>query len=336
MPRKQSHRVHEVQLQLENRLRGKGYQPGDRFLSARELAQEFNISYQTAHRLLDTLCTEGLVERRQASGTYIPGGEEDKGYEAVRLFFDVRARRPGSFGARLLESLGQHLRRDRISWELAWTDQPQEIQKENENSFPVIWQDPKTRSLCRSSGQSALLLNERPEPGLAATFLDSVSIDDYFGGVCAAQYLRQRSESGRHFAVVTGPSDDPRSHERESGFRSTIPDAALFCASGWFREDGLQVAGEAVRWGIDGVFCCNDRLAEAVLSYCSAHHLTCPLLIGFDNAPISETLNLTTVAIPWEEFIADAADIIRQRLSGDTSAARQRLVTPYLVIRGLV
>lgn len=334
MPRKQSSRVSDVKKQLEDWLRGGHYQPGDRFLSAREAAGEFGISYQTAHRLLEALCHEGLVERRQASGTFLPGGSGDTEakvrYEAVQFFFDVRARRAGSFGARLLHGLGQHLRRDGFSWEVVWTDAPKRMA---EDCLPALWQDPKTLALCRATGQPALLLNERPAPGLEATFLDSVSIDDYFGGVCAAQYLRQRS-TGTRFAVLTGPADDPRSRDREAGFRSALPEAALFCAGGWFREDGLGVAGKAIRWGRDGVFCCNDRLAEAVVSYCRAYQIICPLLIGFDNAPVSETLNLTTVAIPWDEFIADAAAVIRQRLSGDTSAARQRIVTPSLVVRG--
>jgi hypothetical protein len=334
MPRKQSSRVGDVKKQMEERLRSGRYQPGDRFLSAREAAEEFGISYQTAHRLLDALCKEGLVERRQASGTFLPGGSDSSDikvrYEAVQLFFDVRARRAGSFGARLLHGLGQHLRRDRVSWEVVWTDAPKEIARD---CFPALWQDPKTLALCRANGKPALLLNERPMPGLAATFLDSVSIDDYFGGVCAAQHLRQRS-NGKYFAVVTGPADDHRSRDREAGFRSVLPEATSFCAGGWFREDGLKVAGEAIRWGKDGLFCCNDRLAEGILSYSRSYRLLCPPLIGFDNAPISEILNMTTVAIPWEEFIADAAAVIRQRLSGDASAARQRIVTPSLVLRG--
>ncbi len=332
MPRKQSGRVREVEKQIEDRLRG--CRPGERFLSAREAAAEFGISYQTAHRLLDSLCRKGLVERRQASGTFLPGGgpgsDSAVTYEAVQLFLDVRARRAGSFGARLLHGLGQHLRRDGISWEVVWTDAPQESAP---HCFPAIWQDAKTLAVCQANRRPALLLNERPDPGLASTFLDSVSIDDYFGGVCAAQYLRQRSSAGKRFAVLTGPADDPRSRDREAGFRSALPEAALFCAGGWFREDGLTVARDAVRWGEDGVFCCNDRLAEAVLSYCRAHHLAVPPLIGFDNAPVSETLNLTTVAIPWAEFIDDAAAVIRRRLSGDTSAARQHIVTPSLILR---
>ncbi|MES2462731.1 MAG: substrate-binding domain-containing protein [Armatimonadota bacterium] len=334
MPRKQSKRISEVQEQMEKHLSGSRYRPGDRFLSAREAAAEYGISYQTAHRLLSALCEKGLVERRLAAGTFIPGSGDTvdarSGYEAVQLFFDVRARRPGSFGARLLQELGQHLRRSHLSWEVVWTDDSKEAAPD---CFPAIWQDARTLADCQEKGRPALLLNERPAPGLSATFLDSVSMDDYFGGVCAAQYLRQRSK-GNGFAVLTGPADDPRSRDREAGFRSVIPSAALVCAGGWFREDGLRVAGEAIHWGESGLFCCNDRLAEAVLSWCGAYRLPCPPLIGFDNAPVSETLNLTTIAIPWDELISDAAAVIRQRLSGDTSAARQRIVTPSLVVRG--
>src|SRR4051812_37706484 len=108
MARTRSAKVTHIKTELANRLRDGAYRPGDRFLSARELASGFSISYQTAHRLLDEMCSEGLVERRAASGTYVPGGES--ALSEVRLIFASRARRPQSFGARLLEGLTERLR----------------------------------------------------------------------------------------------------------------------------------------------------------------------------------------------------------------------------------
>jgi DNA-binding LacI/PurR family transcriptional regulator len=90
-----------------------------------------------------------------------------------------------------------------------------------------------------------------------------------------------------------------------------------------------------MKQGRDGVFCCNDRLAQAVLHWCNEHHKVAPPLVGFDDAPVAETLDLTTIALPWEEMIAGAADVIKRRLAGAGGAARQLIFTPRPVIRRL-
>jgi DNA-binding LacI/PurR family transcriptional regulator len=64
-------------------------------------------------------------------------------------------------------------------------------------------------------------------------------------------------------------------------------------------------------------------------------YLPRPRIVGFDDAPIATKLSLSTIAIPWEELIADATDTITRRLSGDRSASRRRIVTPRPVVRTL-
>ena len=109
----------------------------------------------------------------------------------------------------------------------------------------------------------------------------------------------------------------------------------MVVAGSWYFEDGYAKAGAAVKAGRAGLFCCNDRLAEAVIAYCRAQDLAIPRVVGFDDAPVSEQLDLTTIAIPWDEMIAGAAGLIRRRLTGDSSVARQLILTPRPVIRFL-
>jgi DNA-binding LacI/PurR family transcriptional regulator len=329
MARTRSAKVTRIKAELTNRLRDGAYRPGDRFLSARELASSFGISYQTAHRLLDEMCGEGLVERRAASGTYIPGGESS--LSEVRLIFSSRARRPQSFGARLLEGLTERLRRDGLHWQVYWADYLRDDLPSD--CYPVLWEAPAALEACRRAHRPALLLNARPSPGLDATLLDSVSLDDFFGGACAAELLLRGDVPAAMLAVVTGPGDDARSIARRDGFLSRASDASIIGAGGWYVEDGLRVAARALQSGPGGLFCANDRLAEAILRFCAANGLPRPRLVGFDDAPVAAVHDLTTIAIPWDELCADAADIIRRRLGGDTSAARQRIVTPRLVFR---
>jgi hypothetical protein len=327
--------VEAVREKLRTRLRAGVHRPGDRFLSARELAQAFGVSYQTAHRVLETLCAEGLLERRAASGTYIPGGLVD--LQGVQLLFNPRARREQSFGGRLLADLTARLERDRVSWKLAWTDKNPKISR---TRLPVLWEAPVAARQCGETKIAALLLNDRPRPGLEAALLDSVSIDDFSGGASAAQLLAAQTnttnkKSSNQFVVLTGPADDARSNERRDGFLSVVPGAAVVVSPSWFFEDGFQIADAVVKQGRDGIFCCNDRLAQAVLHWCDEHHTVALPLVGFDDAPVAETLDLTTIALPWEEMIAGAADVIKRRLAGAGGAARQLIFTPRPVIRRL-
>lgn len=332
MARPQTDRVREIKARLETRLKQGVYRPGDRFLSAREIAAAFQISYQTAHRVVRELADEGLLERWAGSGTYIPGGA--RLIEGAQLFFNARGKRAGSFGARLLEDLTRRLERDGIEWRVTWWSEGGV--RFARDYFPVIWECPPAVETCIGQRRAGLLLNDRPQPGMGAAFLDSVSIDDYSGGACAAELLGGNGSRGKkRLAVLSGPSGDARSDARRDGFLSLVPHAAVVPAGSWYFEDGYKVAGAAVRAGSDGLFCCNDRLAEAVITHCRDHQVKPPRLVGFDDAPVAEQLNLTTIAIPWGELIAGAADLIKQHLNGSLTAARQLIFTPRPVMRKL-
>lgn len=339
MARTRSGRVEDVKDTLRAKLHGGAYIPGARFLSARELSAAYAISYQTAHRLLDELCAEGLVERRAASGTYIPGnadGAVTGGFTQTWLILSGRARRPNSFGARLLGELSVRLGQEGISWQVCWAENiaPGELPS---SVFPVLWESPAVLSLCRQEGRRALLLNARPAPGLESTLIDSVSVDDAFGGACAADLLREseNGEIGDGFCVVSARTGDPRSDARRQGFLSRAPNAAVVQADGWYTEDGVRVAQDALHHGPRGIFCANDRLAEGILIACERNGVPRPRIVGFDDAPIATARDLTTLAIPWSELATDAAEIIRRRIAGDVSAARRRIVTPHAVRRRL-
>ncbi len=329
MSRPRSEKVENVKEKIRIRLREGVHRPGDRFLSTRDVAGTFEVSYQTAHRLVRELCEEGWLERRAASGTFIAG--QTPAPVGVQLFWSARARRRGSFGARLLSDLTRRLDRDRIVWKIAWVDT---AWKMHPKYFPIVWEMPRILEECVEHKRGALLLNDRPQPGLQAAFFDSVSMDDYSGGACAAQLLMKEAPSQTRFAVLSGPSSDSRSNARRDGFLS-LAQAQVIESQSWFVEDGLRVADKVLSAGRDGVFCCNDRLAQAVLDYARQHKVLCPPLIGFDDAPVAEELNLTTIAIPWDEMVSGATEIIKRRLNGDTSAARQLIITPRPVVRKL-
>ena len=60
-----------VKAALRERIAQGGWQPGVRLPSERELVQTFGCARMTVHRALRELEEEGLIERRQGSGSYV-------------------------------------------------------------------------------------------------------------------------------------------------------------------------------------------------------------------------------------------------------------------------
>jgi hypothetical protein len=326
--RRRSEKVSDLKAKLIARLNDGFHRPGDRFLSNRALSARYEISYQTAHRLIAELCAEGYLERRPASGTYVAGHVSP--LKGVELWFSARAARPGSFGAHLLERLEKALSAQRIPYRVQWSPQAGVPAPE---WYPVVWEAPEAPERLIAARRYVLVLNQRPQPGLEASLIDAIATDDFSAGVCAAQVLSGQSSAAGRFAVVGGPVEDPRSIQRVAGFRSRLPEAAAITSGGWYLEDGLRVAGRAIAEGGDGIFCVNDRLAEAILVHSRQSKASPPPLIGHDNAPVAEELHLTTIEIPWDEMTAAALSVIQRRLAGDSGAARQIILAQRPVFR---
>jgi len=319
MARPRSPHVIEVKAALVARLQSDFAHPGGRFLSTRAVAQRFAISYQTAHRLLGELQEEGLLQRRAASGSYVPGARAE--LHGAQLIFHPRAKRKGSFGAHLLERLEAALAGQGIEVVRSWPE-PGAVPRLREDYYPVVWECPAAIRAAATAREFALCLNDRPPVGLGGTYVDAVTTDDFSGGACAAELLKERTGRAAGFAVLAGPADDARSVQRVAGFRAHAGVVKVVSAASWFAEAGGAKAAEILAVRPTGIFACNDRLAEAVIAYCAEHAVPRPPLVGFDNAPVAERLRLTTIGIPWATMVAQAVSVIAERLQGSTGSAR--------------
>lgn len=329
MPRPRSTRVSAIKLKIIARLRDGFHHPGQRFLSNRAVAQTYGLSYQTAHRLMAELHAEGWLERAAGSGSYVSG--EEHSLAGVLLTLHPRAQRAGSFGAQLRTLLAEAFAAADIDCKVAFAETAAEPPADR---LPIFWDCRGIAALLARRRRFAILLNERPPPGLAATLVDSFAADDYSGGASAAQLLvAQQPRRRPRFAVLAGPRDDPRSAQRVEGFLDHAPKSDVVSAGTWFAEQAGAAAQRVARRGYDGVFCCNDRLAEALAEACARLGRPCPALVGFDDAPIAETLALTTIAIPWETITAEIVALVRRRLAGDATSASQRIFAPHPVVR---
>ncbi len=323
MARPRSEQTRLVKDKMIARLRGGFHPPGQRFFSNRGLASQFGISYQTADRLIRELVEEGWLERRPSAGTYVSG--KAVAWQGAALVFHERARRGGSFGARLMEELSQALAQAGIATKRIWGGGGK-LGVEDQ-WLPVLWERPTTMAELAAERRFLLVLNDTPPPGLSSSFVDCVACDDVSGGAAAAELL-QAAQAGKKLAVLAGPQGDHRSRQRVAGFHSIFPQAKVFWADSWDAEAAATLA-PAIRIGrFSGIFCCSDRLAEGLLSGGVE-----AAIVGFDDAPVAEALNLTTIAVPWQEMVAGAVDIIRRRMNGHTGPAAKLIFAPRPVMR---
>jgi len=327
MARPRSEKTLAIRQSLLDLLHDGYHLPGQRFLSARALALRYGVSYQTADRIIRELCAEGRLERHAGSGTYIAG--QPKHLARAVLIFNERSKREGSFGDRLFRELSARIDALGVSWKRG---EPERVLETRD--LPVLWECPRVLARLISDQRPAILLNDRPPAGLAATWIDSVVTDDFSGGVVAAELIRQRGCPVAKPAIFSGPARDSRSQLRVAGFLSVFPKAGVVCAGTWDGALAEKKVSELARFKPDAIFCCNDRLAQAVHEKFRHLKLQPPFLIGFDDAPVADRLRLTTVALPWRQLVDGAASLIQKRLAGDCSHAVQLLYAPRPVVRG--
>jgi LacI family transcriptional regulator len=230
----------------------------------------------------------------------------------------------------LLELLKKKLDAERIDWR---ADLAAASAALPDDRLPIIWELPTAVAECARQERHAVLINQRPASGFESLYIDSVSTDDYSGGACAAQLLRDRASKGRSFAVIAGPEDDARSNLRLQGFTSIV-NASIVRAGNWFFDHGYAAAEQAVRRARAGLFCVNDQLAAGVIAWCRDHGKKRPPIVGFDDAPVAEKLNLTTISLPWEEMLDGVVRAAKRRLAGDRSATSHQMFHPRPIVRG--
>lgn len=334
MPRPTTERVRRVTDQLRHDITTSIYQRGDEFPSARAISRRHGVSYQTAHRVIRQLADEGLLVTRHGSGTFVA---DAAGHPTrVELRFNRRAERPRSFGAALLSLLGDQLSRQGIPFEICRQGAP----PPDPDVFSVTWEDETERDTTTDKpGTFGLALNDRRVHGLAATRIDTVCVDDFSGGVCAAQIIRDQFSGRRtktdRVAILAATDADERSNDRVRGFRSSLAVGRqdVVEAGGWTDADAEAVATDLLAREPRFVFCCNDRLAAGLLEFCRRDGRETPAIVGFDNAPVAEDVALTTVGIPWREFVAAAVEVIAKRVRGDRSIARRQVFPLQPVLR---
>lgn len=135
MPKKRTARVEQVKTLLIEKIKEGHRRPGNWFLSNRELAGRYNISYQTAHGLIRELCEEGYLHRTEASGTYV-ASEKHPPTGVALILHGISKTEERRFGAILRTLLEERLQKEKIDYVVEYADAFKEYPPDR---FCVIW-----------------------------------------------------------------------------------------------------------------------------------------------------------------------------------------------------
>jgi DNA-binding LacI/PurR family transcriptional regulator len=182
-----------------------------------------------------------------------------------------------------------------------------------------------------------LFAHERPE-----LLTDSVTVDDYLGGVIATEHLISQG----HIRIGVIAEDSISCKERIRGYTSAlqkvgiVPDEDLVRIGGPKINDA-EITARNILNVTDrptAIFGCNDVMAFGVMKAAKKLGISIPdelSLIGFDNTELCSivTPELTSVAMPVNELGTKAMDILINKIN-KTSEAKQRIrMLPELAIR---
>lgn len=322
MPRNRTARVAGIKTALTEKITEGYRRPGNWFISNRELASRYGISYQTAHRLISELCEEGYLHRTPASGTYVASEKHPPKGVALMLHGNSKSveRRFGAIIRRLLQD---RLEQEGIDCDVYYQE---EFTGYPPDRFCVIWGGQYDLHGISSEVHYSVLIDQKPAPGLNAIFTDSVSINQYSAGVSAAQLLNRKGPFPST-AVLMGTVDT--SPELLAGFQSITPTVSVAYTMDWEVESFHRALAELrSSCTFDALFCGNNTGAEVAVEVLGKDF---PLVAYGDEVRAVKS-GTTALTIPWQEIVDEVIAIYHLRSMGNSSVARQRILSPNLYL----
>jgi DNA-binding transcriptional regulator YhcF (GntR family) len=322
MPKKRTARVTQVKEILIEKIEEGHRRPGNWFLSNREVAGRYNISYQTAHSLISELCAEGYLHRTEASGTYVASETNPPSGVALILHHTSKTEER-RFGAILQDVLEAHLQEEHIEYDVQYENTFTEYPPDR---FCVIWGGHYDLHDIPDIVHYSVLIDRTPQPGLNSVFTDSISVDLYSAGVSAAQLLQKNGSFERPAVMMGTPGVW---EELLDGFKTLFTPVAVEYTEDWEDEQFEASLKRLKDQGpFDCLFCGNNTSSEIAKKMLGDDFP----MVAYGDETRAVKAGVTALTIPWQEIAQEVLDIYRKRRNGDSSAAKQRLLSPNVVL----
>ncbi|TNM25190.1 GntR family transcriptional regulator [Streptomyces sedi] len=351
----------QVAERLRRDIAAGAWAPGEQLPVERDLAEALSVSVNTLRRAVSQLVEEGVVRRRQGSGTFVrpdagPSAAERPKPVGDRRLVGVLVPSTTYYYPRVVEGMQRVLRDARASVLLA------------SSKYDLGIEDSELRAMCETGVHGLLLvpnlhlmedpqgyvdrlgrlpvpyvLVERQPPRPAPDDPTTYVVTDHAGGVYRA--IRHLRALGHRRIGLMGRLLTGTSERVDQGFADAarlldvgLADGTVVRRNEWTAAETADYARHCAREGVTAVFCHGDRDAAALVVHARQNGLTVPddlAVVAYDDevAEVGE-VPLTAVSPPKEEVGALAAQLLLNRLErGERAPAHRVQLQPRLVVR---
>ena len=348
----------QIYTRLRNAMANREYSPGDKLPSENELVEQFSASRPTVSRALAQLESEGLVERKVGSGTFVLA---ERSVEDLVLGLLI----PDLGMTEIFEPICRGISIERVgpSHDLLWgstlspgasvEDQAQQLcdyylqKKVSGIFFAPLELTTRSDEINRritsimDEAQIPIVLLDRdiyayPE----RSKYDLVAIDHRRAGFVITRHLIERG--ARRIVFFSYPHSAPTVSMRIAGLFEAIQAHADQQVSGWTEcgdpSDSACIRVILARHEPDAFVCANDFTAARLMNSLSALGVDAPSRVkvtGFDDVRYASLLQtpLTTIHQPCIELGTMALTAMFARIANRAMPARDYLLDFRLVVR---
>jgi DNA-binding LacI/PurR family transcriptional regulator len=348
----------QIYTRLRSALANRDFAPGDKLPSENELVEQFGASRPTVSRALAQLESEGLVERKAGSGTFVRAEKNIENFVLGLLIPDLGV-------TEIFEPIcrGISIERTGPSHDLLWgstlspgasvEDQAQQLceyylQKKVSGIFFAPLEltasnDEINHRITNAIGEAQVpivLLDRDLCAYPQRSKYDLVAIDNRRAGFTIAHHLLERG--ARRVVFIARPNSAPTVAMRTAGFFDAIRAFADQQAAGWTEfgdpGDDSLISSILSRHHPDAFVCANDYTAARLMTSLNTLGVNVPSEVkvtGFDDLRYASLLQtpLTTIHQPCLELGAAALAAMFARIAHPTMPACDYLLDFKLVVR---
>ncbi len=344
----------QIAASLRTKIQEGFYQNTMRLPTEMELSQAFGVNRQTVRRALSLLSSEGLIERRQGSGSYVRDSAPAHGNSIAILTTYIN----DYIFPSILQDAEAIFARSGYSTMVFCTHNQVDVERK---ALKEIQESPICGLLVEGT-RSALpnpnldLYGQLRESGIPVVFFHGsyaalpgaicISDDDSQGGYLLTQLLLKKGH--RNIAGIF-KSDDIQGHNRYFGFLKAFRDAGLPLPDShvlWYTTEEknqllkhrdtalLQDFIHNRMNGVTAVVCYNDEIAFSVIGLLLSSGIRVPkdvAVVSFDNTSYSEfcSVKITSLAHGSKHTGRIAAEHLVDMLQGKEV---QSEIIPWILV----
>lgn len=351
----------EISRELLREILDGRYDAIGRLPSEAQLVRRFGVSRPTAARALRDLQSEGVIERRVGSGSFLKGiqpstTEASRHLGVLLPALDIseildfvcqelasltrsrdysllwaNSKQPADLTVKDAEDVCQHFIRRNVSGVFF---APFEFAADKDQVSK------RTAEELRRAGIAVVLLDRDLVPFSFRSDFDLVGLDNVLAGYIAGQHMVKLGM--QHLVFVAPAYSAPTIEARVAGAREAMLDNNLLPSKDFYRvgdpRDPSFVKELLRNRKIEGIICGNDYTAALLMHSFAKVKVRVPedmRLMGFDDLKYAELLAtpLTTIAQPYRDLARNAVRAMFDRLADPTLPPTELLSKPHLVVR---